>query len=121
MRRILLSLIFSISNFLYFATPSIAVTPNETGAITELQVHRHPTATNDSGRSFSVIINSRYDGISNASCTYKQWIGYMNDESGKAQYSTLLAAYMAGKNVKVEGTEGYCVNDKQLIRNVYLY
>ncbi len=105
---------------LILLSPAItyASTPEETGSITQLLIHRSPTNDQDAGRRFIVKLSS---SISNNPCTSgtDSWTGYFSDDTGKAQYSAILAASMAGKEIKIQGTEGFCENNSTLIRNIY--
>ena len=95
-----------------------AVVPAESGTITQLLVHRHPTITADSGKRFIVKLSGTMtDGPCEANTT---WTGYFSDEVGRAHYSTMLAAAMSDKPVYLEGTDGFCENNGALIRNVYI-
>jgi len=94
----------------------------ETGKITNIQVHQFPREAPSSERldqRFFVHLNST---ISGESCAQDdRWFGYLNTDAGRAQYSTILAAYMAGKKVTLEATNSQsCTSGSMLIRNIYL-
>jgi|GEM_PF-6750253 len=107
-------LLFAIS-FLSFGVA--AATPNETGNITFLQVHKNPDSNSSSGERFIVRLSST---SSNNSCGSDQWTGYLTTEAGRAQYSALLAIAIASKQVKLEGTPNRCESSSLLIRNLYV-
>ena len=91
--------------------------PVETGEIIFLQIHNNPDLTSSSGHRFIVKLNST---TSENSCGHDQWTGYLDKDSGKAQYSALLSAVMAGKPVMLEGTApDRCESGSLLLRNVY--
>lgn len=89
----------------------------QTGKITRLLVHNNASSTADSAQ--RVIIQLGSD-ISNGLCSDKRYWGmYLKSEVERAQYSMLLASYMAGKTVKIWGNpEERCVNSNERVRNV---
>ena len=112
MKKLIALLLFSIP------VCAIAAYPVETGEIISLQVHKLPDSSSESANRFMVRLNGT---ISENSCGNDQWSGYLGSDAGKAQYSTLLAAHMAGKEIKIEGTApDKCTTSNLLIRNVYI-
>ena len=97
---------------------AIAAYPVETGEIISLQVHKLPDSSSESANRFMVRLSGT---ISENLCGGDQWSGYLGSDAGKTQYSTLLAAHMAGKEIKIEGTApDKCDANNLLIRNVYI-
>lgn len=92
--------------------------PIEAGNITSLQIHNNPDSKVNSGQRYIVKLNST---ISINECGHDQWTGYLDSEVDKAQYSALLATFMASKPVTLEGTApDRCDSGSVLIRNVYI-
>jgi len=91
--------------------------PKEVGNITHLQVHQNPNGDSY----FFVALDS---SIANPACVNASdtWLGDLQNEAHKAQYSTLLAAYLSGKEVYLEGTDGSsnCHHTWHKLRNVYI-
>ena len=103
--------------FFIMATNVYAGMPVEIGDITFLQVHNNPDSTLSSGQRFIVKLSS---SASENSCGYDQWTGYLDSDVGRAQYSALLSAVMASKQIKLEGTApDRCESGSLLLRNVY--
>lgn len=109
-------LIFALS-ILIFSNVAISF-PLEQGTITFLQVHRNPDTSNPIGQRFVVRLSSTIANGNN--CANEQWEGSLTDDAGKAQYSTLLALFMAGKTVQIQGSgPDVCLGNGLMIRNVY--
>jgi hypothetical protein len=109
MIRIYLTISLLLSSTLSLAGPS------EEGLITHLQVFN---STEESSDKFVV----KLDGsISESTCSATEyWYGKLNDDAGKTQYSTLLAASMTGKKVRFEAISSQnCSSAQLLITNVY--
>ncbi len=91
--------------------------PEETGSIALLQIHKNPDSNTSDGNRFIVRLSGT---ISENSCGTDSWTGYLDSEAGRAQYSAILAASAAGKDIKLEGTAAdRCQSGNLLLRNVY--
>lgn len=92
--------------------------PEEHGEVTFLQLHSKPNDDSASGQRYLVKLNST---ISENECGVDQWTGTLDTEVGKAMYSTILAAYLAGKSIALHGTSATtCLSSSMLIRNVFI-
>jgi len=54
-----------------------------------------------------------------AECNNHEFWGDLTTEAGRAQYSMLLAAVMAGRSVQIDG-QSSCFHGREAIRNVRL-
>ena len=118
MKTIILKIL--LVNFLAFFGPSALAEdwPEEIGKITYFQIHSHPTDETSNGRRYIIMLDS--EALPNE-CGEDRWSGYLDTEAGQAQYSAILAAYMAGEKIRIQGTDSsLCVSGTLLIRNVYL-
>ena len=104
----------------FISVSVVAQTPNKIGEVTHLQVFKNP----DSDTSYFIV---QLDGsIGSNPCVDdgQTWAGTFDSEAEKAQYSALLAAYMSGKSVNLQGTSdedssNNCIGSWVRIRNVY--
>jgi hypothetical protein len=95
-----------------------AAIPVEVGDITFLQIHKKPDSTTSASQRFIVKLSGT---ASENSCGNDQWTGYLDDDAGKAQYSALMSALVAGRAVRFEGTApDRCESGSLLLRNVYM-
>lgn len=88
----------------------------ESGTITKLLVLNAQETSSTSQR-----VRVGLSGtIQNSFCsTTGDWVINLNNEAAKAQYSFLLANYMAGKEVKLTGNPSEnCIAGQEVIRNV---
>ncbi len=88
-----------------------------TGKITRLLVHNNASSTSDIAQRIIIKLDT---SVPNGLCSDKTYWGmYLKSDVEKAQYSMLLASYMAGKTVKLWGNpEERCVNNNERVRNV---
>lgn len=109
MRRLIFIVVILLSE------PILAEQGVEVGRITKLLVHNGPDQSPLSQR---VLVHLDGD-MSGGFCPQKNWSVLLDNEATKAQYSLLLASYMAGKQVKIWGnpTED-CDADYENVRNV---
>lgn len=92
--------------------------PTETGIITSLQIHKAPNSQSETSRRFIVSIGE--STISENDCGADIWTSYINEQVDNLVYSTLLAAYLSGRPVKIEGSASeQCMGGGMLIRNIY--
>lgn len=103
---------------LILTTNTFAAMPVEEGDITFLQIHKKPDSTANASQRFIVKLSgTATDNL----CGTDQWTGYLDDDAGKAQYSALMSAVMAGRAVRFEGTApDHCESGSLLLRNVYM-
>lgn len=101
-----------------FLSCQVLALPQETGTITFLQIHQNPTGNDSDSPRFIVRISGTPTAENN--CSSDSWTGQLETEGGKAMYSTLLALYIAGREVRLQGTTAdTCLGGGLLIRNVY--
>lgn len=102
---------------LLFATSAYAQQALETGKVTKLMVHNDPITSE-----FSQRIRVHLSGdITNAFCPDGNWVINLNNEAAKTQYSMLLSAYMADREVTITGNPSEnCIANMELVRNVEL-
>ena len=112
-------ILVGVLTVLLFSSVANADMPIEAGNIVFLQVHQNPgNSSNPENQRFILSLDSSISGGNN--CGTDKWTGYLDTDARKAQYSTLLALYLAGKPVQVQGTSpDNCVGGSLLIRNVY--
>lgn len=93
--------------------------PEQTGEIISLQIHQNPTGNDPDSPRFMVILAG--DSIPESNCeAASHWTGRFSNDAEAAMYSTLLALYIAGKPVRLNGTNAdTCMGKGMLIRNVY--
>ena len=103
--------------FLLFFSSIVLAIPEEEGNIGLLQIHQDPNSSSESAQRYIVGLEGT---ISESNCGTDYWTGYLKSDADKASYSTLLALYMAGKPVKLQGTSAdTCMGNGVLIRNVF--
>ena len=104
---------------MFSATGVVAALPEESGNIIHLQVHNNPNGVPPNDQLVIVRLDSTIS-VGNNCGTNDQWASYLSNDAEKAQYSTMLALYMAGKPVRVQGTSpDTCINGSLRVRNVY--
>jgi len=109
-----LILIISVS-FSFFVQAEQA---SETGKISWMLVHNGPTQSSDKDKRVLIHLDGTMAG---GFCNEGNWTILFNSEGANAQYSMLLATYMAGKSVKITGhPERVCVGNQEVVRNVEL-
>ncbi len=111
MRKILLaaSLLLATSN-------AFSEQATENGNISWLLVHNGPNQPSDGANRVLVNLDGSMEG---GFCNASNWTIVLNNDTAKAQYSFLLAAYMAGKEVRLTGNpEKYCDGSREIVRNV---
>jgi hypothetical protein len=88
----------------------------ESGKITLLMIHN---AQEESSTSQRVRIGLS-DSIKDDFCsTTGDWVINLNNDAAKAQYSFLLASYVAGNEVQLTGNPSEnCIAGQEVIRNV---
>ncbi len=92
----------------------------EEGTVTFLQIHNTPDAYVDN----SARTNQRYfvrlsGSIVDDECSNDYWFGYFDTEASKAQYSSILAASLSTKSIRLEASSSTdCNGGSLLIRNV---
>lgn len=102
----------------FIFTAPVHAFPTETGTITFLQIHRHPVNSGANDQKFVVKLSSTI--LNGNNCATDQWEGTLTDDAGKAHYSLLLAYYLAGKEVRIQGTDpDTCQGGGLQIRNIY--
>lgn len=88
----------------------------ETGRISWILVHNGASQSSDMDK--RVLI--RLDGtMSGGFCTEKNWTILFNSKAAEAQYSMLLAAYIAGRSVRFSGHPSQvCGGNQEVVRNI---
>lgn len=105
--------------FVLFQSKALASPmPTERGIITKLQIHNSPGAGSER---YMLQLNSTMtvdDG--GELCGSDQWTGYLETQGDQAQFSAVLAAKLANKEIWLQGTSGVYLSNEQIIRNVYI-
>jgi hypothetical protein len=85
----------------------------QSGKVVYLLVHDNPNGT----EKFDV----KLDGaVSADQCSDVGWSQDLTSSVGKAQYATVLAAYLANREITIQGNgPNTCYTNRELIRNVY--
>ncbi len=105
--------------FIIFTLSSLSYASGyQSGSIVDLMVH-HPGNTDSY---YIVKLNgTRTESAPSACNTFTDtWVGDLSIEAGKAQYATLLAAFMANKTIRIESNNA-CLIGRELARNVRLF
>ena len=89
----------------------------ETGKVSWLLVHNSPDQTKVTDKKVDI----RLEGSKTRGFCGDAWTILLSNKAAEAQYSMLLAAYMAGKTVKLTGNPSkLCVGNREVVRNVEL-
>ena len=107
---------FLLTLTLMMASQSYSQTASETGKISRMLVHNAPAQSSDMDKRVLIWLDGAMSG---GFCSEKNWTIYLNNEAANAQYSLLLAAYMAGKTVKLSGNPSQiCAGSQEVVRNI---
>ena len=88
----------------------------ENGYVSWLLVHNGPSQPSDGANRVLINLSGTMEG---SFCGASNWTIVLNNETAQAQYSFLLAAYMAGKEVRLTGNpEMHCDGSREIVRNV---
>lgn len=99
--------------FLFISlTSTVAFSGTQTGEIVHLLVHWNGNQTSKFDVRLSGNADSQPEG-----CNGGRFVGLLDTEAAKAQYSMVLAASIASKKVYIQG-QGYCSGNQEVIRNV---
>jgi|GEM_PF-2787735 len=111
MSKIILFIVIALLSSFAFSQQA-----TESGTITRLMIHNAQESASTSQRVRAGLSGS----IQSAHCsTTGDWVINLNNEAAKAQYSFLLANYMAGKEVLLTGnSSANCIAGQEVIRNV---
>ncbi|GEM77721.1 hypothetical protein [Vibrio sagamiensis] len=89
----------------------------QTGKVSWLLIHNNPDQTKITDK--RVLI--RLEGSKTSGFCSDTWTILLSNKAAEVQYSTLLAAYMAGKTVKLTGNPSkLCQGNEEVVRNVEL-
>ncbi|WKD49099.1 hypothetical protein [Microbulbifer spongiae] len=93
----------------------------ETGKIITILVHHAtPVAGVESQRIAFTLDGTKTGGLCESNAK-EEWLIYLDSEAGKAQYSTVLAAYMSDKTISVYGNlTAECYGGGEVVRNIRL-